>query len=116
MKILKTTSETCGLMLKEWERGLKLTCLEKSQLSGELKTLNLQINRLSNGHIRVTVFGKVGVGKSSLLNALIEDKYFATDIAHGCTRKTAGVIWKQTIKNLTTIESVSYTHLRAHET
>ena len=93
-------------MLREWEKDLALTCLEKSQLSGELKTLNRQINRLCDRHIRVTVFGKVGVGKSSLLNALVEKQYFATDIAHGCTRKTTGVIWEKSINNLDTIELV----------
>ena len=76
MKPLNSTAKDCSLMLREWEKNLKLTCLEKSQLAGELKTLNRQINRLINRHIRLTVFGKVGVGKSSLLNALLGKKYF----------------------------------------
>ncbi len=106
MNTLKATSKTCSLILKEWASNLELTCLEKSQLSGELKTLNRQINRLQNRHIRLTVFGKVGVGKSSLLNALIGEKCFATDIGHGCTRKTTGAIWKQKVNSLKTIELV----------
>ena len=85
-------------MLREWERDLRLTSLEKSQLSGELETLNKQIERMENRHLRVTAFGRVGVGKSSLLNAIIGRKCFSTDIAHGCTKKTNGVVWEETIK------------------
>ena len=35
----------------------------------------------------MAVFGRVGVGKSSLLNALLEEDHFSTDVAHGCTRR-----------------------------
>ncbi len=101
-----STTKICGLMLKEWENSLQLTSLEKSKLSEELKTLKKQIDRLTNRHIRVTVFGKVGVGKSSLLNALVGRQHFPTDIAHGCTRKTSGVIWEESIHELDTIELV----------
>ncbi len=101
-----STTKICGLMLKEWENSLQLTSLEKSKLSGELKTLKKQIDRLTNRHIRVTVFGKVGVGKSSLLNALVGRQHFPTDIAHGCTRKTSGVTWDESIHEINTIELV----------
>ena len=93
-------------MLKEWKNHLSLTSLEKSQLSSELKALNRQIERLENRHLRITAFGRVGVGKSSLLNAILGQKYFATDIAHGCTKKINSVIWKTTIENLEAIEIV----------
>ena len=32
------------------------------------------------------MFGRVGVGKSSLVNALVGQDVMATDVAHGCTR------------------------------
>ncbi|KGG15770.1 Membrane associated GTPase [Prochlorococcus sp. MIT 0603] len=102
----QSTSESCSVLLKRWEKGLDLTCLEQKQLSGELKALNKQINRLSNRHIRIAAFGRVGVGKSSLLNALIGKNIFATNIAHGFTRKTAGVVWDQSVESLQTIEFI----------
>ena len=104
--MISPTSNTCSELLKEWETNLDITNFEKTHLSGELKALDRQINRLFNRHIRISVFGRVGVGKSSLLNALIKEEQFATDIAHGCTRKTKGVIWKESVKDINTIELV----------
>ena len=55
-------------------------------------------NAIKNG-IPVAIIGETNVGKSTLLNALLnEDKAIVSDI-HGTTR-----------------DAVSYTHLRAHET
>ncbi len=102
----ESTSQTCSLLLKKWKRELKLTSLEKSKLSGQLIALDRQFDRLENKHIRLTVFGRVGVGKSSLLNALIGENIFATDIVNGYTRKSSGVVWNQDINNLNTIELV----------
>ncbi len=100
------TSTQCSSLLNEWKHNLELTCLEKVQLAEELRALDRQINRLSSRHIRISVFGRVGVGKSSLLNALIGKTIFTTDLAHGCTRKSTGYIWQKAIKNLQTIELI----------
>ena len=106
MTSLQSPSTTCSLLLRQWKKDLRLTSLEKTELSGELKELDQQIDRLAGRHIRVTVFGRVGVGKSSLLNALVGTNFFPTDIAHGCTRQRKGVIWKQSVNNLQAIELV----------
>ena len=95
-----------GALLKEWKECLELSALEKVQLDGEIQELSKQINRLENRHIRVTAFGRVGVGKSSLLNAVLGEKVFDADIAHGFTRKEKGVISNQLSTNLQTIELV----------
>ena len=87
-------------MLSHWRRNLKLSNRELSQLSGELSSLDRQLKRLINRHIRVAAFGRVGVGKSSLLNALIGKQIFETDVAHGCTRNTKIARWDQPIEKI----------------
>jgi tRNA U34 5-carboxymethylaminomethyl modifying GTPase MnmE/TrmE len=48
----------------------------------------------------------VGGGKSSLLNALLGDEQFATDVAHGCTRRQEQRRWQQPIDGLNGIDLV----------
>ncbi len=94
------------MVIEEWRKNLTLTKREKFLLAGELKTLDKQILRLSQKHLRVAAFGKVGVGKSSLLNALLGEEFFATDVANGCTRHTQTKEWGITIKELRSVELV----------
>ncbi len=106
MNSAPSTAKRCQLLLNEWRNQLKLTPRERTQLTGELKTLDRQISRLNKKHIRIAAFGRVGVGKSSLLNALLEENIFATDVAHGCTRFTKAHLWNLSINNLKRIELV----------
>ena len=87
-------------LLKEWQENLGLSNREKAQLEGEIKELRKQIQRLERRHVRIAAFGRVGVGKSSLLNALCGEKVFATDIAHGFTQEAKAIQWNHSIKNL----------------
>ena len=101
-----STTELCKLLITQWRESLVLTNLEKSQLKHELSSLDKQIDRLSNKKLRVSVFGRVGVGKSSLLNALLNKNTFITDIAHGSTRNSQSTLWNQPIEKLTSIELI----------
>ncbi len=101
-----STSELCKELLSDWRRRLVLSKYEKTQQAGSLIALDRQLNRLSKRHIRISVFGRVGVGKSSLLNALLRKKVFETDVAHGSTRKTKSVAWQQNVDNLTKVELI----------
>ncbi len=103
---IPSTPERCKLLLHQWRTNLNLNNLERTQLAGELNTLDEQIDRLINNNFRIAVFGRVGVGKSSLLNALLEKEIFATDVAHGCTRTTSAVEWSYPIKKLNIIELI----------
>ncbi len=102
----QTKGKNYSVLLKEWKACLDLSPLEKIELGEQIQSLSEQIHRLDYSHTRVAVFGRVGVGKSSLLNALIGDKVFATDIAHGFTRKAKGIQWNQAIANVETIELI----------
>ncbi len=106
MRSQPSTPERCRILLSEWRKNLNLTNLEKYQLSGGIKALDRQLKRMNDKCIRIAVFGRVGVGKSSLLNALLRKNSFATDVAHGCTRVTKSMKWKQDINKINSIELV----------
>ena len=101
-----STPELCKKLLREWRQKLALSELEKEQHAGSLIALDRQLNCLTNRHLRIAVFGRVGVGKSSLLNALLKREVFATDVAHGSTRRTKSVSWHQPIYNLQKVELI----------
>ena len=100
------TPERCRLLLSRWRRDLVLGGRERSQFAGALASLDRQLERLEQRRLRVAVFGRVGVGKSSLLNALLGERAFATDVAHGCTRRQQSVRWHQPVQGLQAVELV----------
>ena len=101
-----STTERCLSLLHTWRSQLQLNPRERTVLTGALKSLDLQLKRLSTRNLRIAVFGRVGVGKSSLINALIGQELLATDVAHGCTRQQQALPWAITIPGLNTIELV----------
>ncbi len=101
-----TASERCLLLLRQWRRDLRLNGRERSLLGGSLAVLDRQLERLERRQLRVAVFGRVGVGKSSLLNALLEESVFATDVAHGCTRHQQTASWGVAVGGLERVELV----------
>ena len=101
-----STTERCLSLLQTWRSQLQLNRREQTVLASSLRSLDLQLDRLSNRSLRVAVFGRVGVGKSSLVNALIGQELLATDVAHGCTRQQQSLPWTISIPGLNTIELV----------
>ena len=87
------TPERCRQLLDHWRGELVLSPRESAVLGPELSGLDRQLERLQQRRARVVVFGRVGVGKSSLLNALLGQERFATDVAHGCTRRQESHPW-----------------------
>lgn len=67
---------------------------EQQALSQEASALNSLLDRLDRQVLRVAVFGLVGRGKSSLLNALVGHEAFMTGPTHGVTREVASVEWQ----------------------
>ena len=101
-----STAERCELLLAEWRSGLRLSDRERSALAPELQALDQQLLALRERRLRVAVFGRVGVGKSSLLNALLGEAAFATDVAHGCTRRQQRRAWAVNVPGLAGVELV----------
>jgi small GTP-binding protein len=100
------TPERCRLLLQRWRADLDLSPREGSQLAPELVGLDRQLARLEQRRPRVAVFGRVGVGKSSLLNALLGEASFVTDVAHGCTRHQQARPWQRAVPGLAGVELV----------
>ena len=104
MKELQFKPISCYQVLSKWRQKLQISNREQSLLKGELLNLDRNIQQLVGRRLRISAFGRVGVGKSSLLNALINEQIFATDVAHGCTRHIQTVQWEQNLNHLNTVE------------
>jgi small GTP-binding protein len=53
------------------------------------------LDKLEHGHLHVAVFGRVSVGKSSLLNALLGKQAFSVSVLHGETRNVHMQQWNE---------------------
>ncbi|QNJ16078.1 GTP-binding protein of unknown function (DUF697) [Synechococcus sp. A18-40] len=100
------TTERCRLLLQRWRQDLQLTRREQGLLRGELTLLDRQLQRLEHKVLRLAVFGRVGVGKSSLINALVGQRLLETDVAHGSTRRQQAVTWPLKLDGLQRVELI----------
>ncbi len=87
------TADQVLALLEHWRRRLVLSPREQSRLGPHLQAVDRQLQRLARRRPRLVVFGRVGVGKSSVLNALLPAPCFAVDVAHGCTRQQQQALW-----------------------
>ena len=94
------------LLLKKWWESIDLTNYEKFNLNNEIISLNQQLFRLNEKQLRIGIYGKAGVGKSSILNLLLEKKVFKTGIINGTTKNVERKEWNFKHKNLKTIELI----------
>jgi len=92
------------LLLKNWWETIDLTNYEKSFFNKEIISFNQQLFRLKEKKIRISAYGKSGVGKSSVLNSLLEKDLFKTDIINGTTREIQAEEWKFKDQSLNSIE------------
>jgi small GTP-binding protein len=73
---------------------LNLTAREQAGVETALQRLRGLSDKLENSVIHIAVFGLVGRGKSSLLNALLGQEVFATGPVHGVTQVVEGSPWQ----------------------
>ena len=74
--------------------NLDLTAREQAGLETEIGELTAWMAKLTGMVVQIAVFGMVGRGKSSLLNALIGQPLFETGPLHGVTRTLQRVNWQ----------------------
>ena len=94
------------LLLQKWWESIDLTNFEKSNLNNEIISFNQQLFRLKEKQLKIGIYGKAGVGKSSILNLLLNKNEFKTDIINGTTKNLEGKEWSLKHKNLKTIELI----------
>ena len=92
--------------LNQWKEDLNLTNYERTKFEDILNQLDFQVNKLQRKELQISVYGRVGVGKSSLLNALIEKQIFPTDIINGNTKTIKSYEWCKRFKSLNKVELV----------
>ena len=92
------------LLLKNWWESIDLTNYEKSFFNSEIVSFNQQLFRFKENKIRISAYGKSGVGKSSILNSLLKKYIFKTDIINGTTRGIQTEEWTLKDQNLNSIE------------
>jgi GTPase len=74
--------------------NLDLSQRERSGLESEIAELSEMLAKLDRAVFQVAVFGMVGRGKSSILNALIGAEIFQAGVVHGVTKERQQVVWE----------------------
>ncbi len=80
--------------LRDIVDNLDLTPRERQGLESDLEGLQQMLDKLEHQVVQIAVFGMVGRGKSSLLNALLGEEVFSTGPIHGVTRTSQSANWK----------------------
>ena len=55
-------------------------------LTADYKAIQQMLDKLEQGQLHIAVFGRVSVGKSSVLNALMGKQVFSVSLLHGETK------------------------------
>ncbi len=64
-------------------------------LEAEYQELERVLDKLEHGHIHIAAFGRVSVGKSALLNALLGEERFTVSPLHGETKAAGHARWQE---------------------
>ena len=99
-------SSKCKFSLVQWKNNLNLTNYERTKFKEILSQLDFQINKLEKKELQISVYGRVGVGKSSLLNALIKKQIFSADVQNGNTKTIKSYELEKTFKNINKVELI----------
>ena len=67
----------------------------RAELADDFSQVQAMLDKLEHDHIHIAVLGRVSVGKSSVLNALIGEQRFSTSALHGETRQNERAHWDE---------------------
>ena len=67
----------------------------RTSLRQDYEEIQAMLDRLEHGHLHIAVFGRVSVGKSALLNALLGEQRFSTSPLHGETVNAERGHWQE---------------------
>jgi small GTP-binding protein len=81
--------------LAELLRDPRVPADVRDSLAEDYRQVQSMLDKLEHGHIHIAVFGRVSVGKSALINALLGEKRFATSPLHGETRQVQSGRWEE---------------------
>lgn len=79
--------------LTELVNKLALSPRERAEIETTVQGLQVMLDKLDRMVVQIAVFGMVGRGKSSLLNALLNQNVFETGPTHGVTRQAQRADW-----------------------
>ena len=80
--------------LRELIEDTSIPAAVRSELANEFAEIESISNKLRAGEVHIAAFGRVGVGKSSLLNALLQREAFSTSPLHGETKQEGRAVWQ----------------------
>ena len=67
----------------------------RRMLASDYEDVRRMLQKLEHGEVHIAAFGRVGVGKSSVLNALLGEARFTTSPLHGETREAGFAAWQE---------------------
>ncbi|CAK0778341.1 G domain-containing protein [Gammaproteobacteria bacterium] len=67
----------------------------RDSLAEDYRQVQAMLDKIEHGHVHIAVFGRVSVGKSALLNALLGENRFRTSPLHGETRIQEIAAWEE---------------------
>ncbi|MEJ2465724.1 MAG: GTP-binding protein [Candidatus Thiodiazotropha sp.] len=81
--------------LRELLEDERLPASIRETLQDDFSQVQAMIEKLEHGHLHIAVFGRVSVGKSALLNALLGEERFSVSPLHGETRQSDIAAWRE---------------------
>jgi small GTP-binding protein len=81
--------------LRELLEDKRLPSTVRETLQDDFQQVQGMLEKLELGHLHIAVFGRVSVGKSALLNALLGEERFSVSPLHGETRHSDMAAWRE---------------------
>jgi small GTP-binding protein len=81
--------------LRELVHDSRIPSEVRDALADDYRQVHAMLEKLEHGHIHVAAFGRVSVGKSATLNALLGERHFSTSPLHGETKATQMGQWEE---------------------